>query len=219
MSGAKRAEKLEQLARDGLKRSLHTRQAVGGKFTVDGAEILNFSSNDYLNFAGDERVKSASRDAIERRGAGATGSRLMAGTLDLHQQLERALADLVGAPAALVFGSGFLANLGVLTSLASRGDEIFADRLNHASLVDGARLSRAKVRRYHHNDMEHLESLLASSTGASRRVIVTESLFSPTYLARRLWESKTVCASPATTNLSGQRESSKGIQARRTSTT
>jgi 8-amino-7-oxononanoate synthase len=171
-------DELAALEEAGLRRTLRALPAVGGKLKVDGKPILNFSSNDYLNLAGDARLKAAAIAAIERYGCSATASRLMCGHLDLHEQLEQQLADLVGAEAALVFGSGFLTNLGVIGALAQRHDEVFTDRLNHASLVDGAALSGAKVRRYRHLDMTQLERLLQRGQGCRRRVIVTDSLFS-----------------------------------------
>ena len=175
-------EELAEIEQAGLRRSLRAWPAVGGKFEVGGRSILNFSSNDYLDLAGDARVKAAAAAAVERYGCGATASRLMCGHLDLHEQLEAALSDLLGAEAALVFGSGFLTSLGVITALADRHDVIYADRLNHASLVDGAALSGAKVRRYRHLDLTQLESMLAdgpsSGPAPGKRLIITESVFS-----------------------------------------
>jgi 8-amino-7-oxononanoate synthase len=163
---------------DDLHRVLRTLPGVGGRIERDGRTVLNLSSNDYLNLAGDPRLKAAAVGGIEKYGCGATASRLMSGHLDLHEELEAALARLTGREAALVFGSGFLTNLGALTTLAGRGDAIFADRLNHASLVDGARLSGARLHRYRHADAEHLETLLAGETRARRRIVVTDSVFS-----------------------------------------
>ena len=173
-------DELALIEQAGLRRVLHSLPASGGKLRVDGRWILNFSSNDYLDLAGDARVKAAAVAAIERFGCGATASRLMGGQLDLHEQLEAAVAKLVGGASALVFGSGFLTSLGVITALANRHDEIFADRLNHASLVDGAALSGAKVHRYRHLDLAHLEAMLRRSPGAppGRRLIVSDSVFS-----------------------------------------
>jgi 8-amino-7-oxononanoate synthase len=140
--------------------------------------FLNFSSNDYLNLAQDERVKRAAANATMRLGASAGASRLMTGHLEIHAELETALANYLQQESALVFGSGFLTNLGVLTALADRHDVIFSDRLNHASLIDGALQSRAKVVRYRHNDMAELEQMLQSTTGPGQKIIVTESVFS-----------------------------------------
>ncbi|MHC4787887.1 MAG: 8-amino-7-oxononanoate synthase [Planctomycetota bacterium] len=172
------AGELASLSAQGLLRTLRPLPATGGTFLWQGRQITNFSSNDYLNLASDARLKAASIAAIKAHGCGATASRLMSGHLELHEEIERALSRLTGQEAALVFGSGFLTNLGVLTALAGRQDTIFADRLNHASLVDGARLSRARLVRYAHNDPSRLESLLSKHKGPGRKLIVTDSLFS-----------------------------------------
>jgi 8-amino-7-oxononanoate synthase len=171
------ADELEKLAGEGLLRSLTTRAHLGGKYVELGRTVLNFSSNDYLDLAGDERLKAAAIEAVTMLGCGATASRLMAGSHSLHETLEAKLAAFAGRETALVFGSGFLANLGVLAALAGRRTAVFADRLNHASLVDGARMSGARLFRYRHNDVGHLEELLKTNTG-QRRVIVSDSVFS-----------------------------------------
>jgi 8-amino-7-oxononanoate synthase len=139
---------------------------------------LNFASNDYLDLASADEVKAASVAAVNRLGCGASASRLMSGHLQAHEDLETALASLTGGESALVFGSGFLANLGVVTALARRGDDIFCDRLNHASLIDGIRLSGAKLERYAHKDVADLEKRLQASRTRGRRLIVTDSIFS-----------------------------------------
>jgi 8-amino-7-oxononanoate synthase len=137
-----------------------------------------FSSNDYAGLARDPRVVAAAQAALAAHGAGASASRLMAGQLDIHAQLEAALAGFLGVEAALVFPSGYQANIGVLTALAGRDAAIYSDALNHASLIDGARLSRAVVHVYPHNDVGALEELLARDAGTGRKLIVTESVFS-----------------------------------------
>ena len=172
------AQECDALSKEGLLRTLRVLPAAGGKIVVDGRAVLNFSSNDYLKLAGDDRVKSASARAVAECGCGATASRLMSGSLALHEELERRLARLVGCERALVFGSGFLTNLGVVTSLAGRGDAIFADRLCHASLIDGARLSGARFHRFGHNDVAHLEELLRRHAPKGRSVILSDSVFS-----------------------------------------
>jgi 8-amino-7-oxononanoate synthase len=174
---------LAALRRQGLLRQLRTLPECGARIRLAGGRVvLNLSSNDYLGLADDPRVKAGAIAAVERLGCSARASRLMAGDLELCEQLEADLALLVGTEAALVFGSGFLANLGVLTAAAGRGDEVFADRLNHASLTDGMQLSGARWRRYRHKDAGHLASLLAKCAadggGAGRRVVVTDSIFS-----------------------------------------
>jgi 8-amino-7-oxononanoate synthase len=145
----------------------------------DGRRLLNLSSNNYLGLADHPAVKAAMAAAAER-GAGATSSRLVVGT-DRHSlELEQRIAAFKGVEAALLFGTGYLANLGVLSAILSRDDAVFSDRLNHASIWDGIRLSRATLYRYDHADADHLESLLCESEGRghARRLIVTESVFS-----------------------------------------
>jgi 8-amino-7-oxononanoate synthase len=170
---------LDRLEREGLLRRTVVSAGVGGKVWLeDGRAILNFSSNDYLNLSQDGHVKRRAQEAIERWGCGATASRLMCGTLALHEELEAALARMIGGEAALVFSSGFGMNVGVLFAIAGRDDVIFADRLSHASLIDGARLSGATLKRYAHNDVESLERLLRSTPCRGHRLIVCESVFS-----------------------------------------
>jgi 8-amino-7-oxononanoate synthase len=170
---------LDQLEREGLLRHTVVSAGVGGKLPGgDGDAVLNFSCNDYLDLARNPHVKHRAQQAIERWGCGAAASRLMAGTLALHEELESALARLTGGESALVFGSGFAMNVGLLFALAGRGDTIFADRLSHASLIDGARLSGAALRRYAHNDSASLERLLRAAPAQGQRFIVCESVFS-----------------------------------------
>ncbi len=140
-----------------------------GYMELDGRRLLNLSSNDYLGLAAKLSLASDL--------PGATASRLVVGNHPAYAALEARMADLKGTEAALVFGSGYLANIGTIPALVGRGDTIFADRLNHASLVDGMLLSRATIRRYRHNDPEHLASLLEADTGA-RKLIVTDAVFS-----------------------------------------
>lgn len=169
---------LQALREQGLYRALRPMPAVGGVFHHEGERWLNFSSNDYLDLAREERVREAAHGALDRWGTGATASRLMTGHLELHEALEERLAAFLSTEAALVFGSGFLANLGVLTALTGPGDLILADKLNHASLVDGMRLSGARWMRYRHNDPAHLEQLLIENPVKGRCLIVTDSVFS-----------------------------------------
>ena len=168
---------LARLDEEGLRRSLRALPGAGGKLTISGRTYLNFSSNDYLNLANDPRVKAASAEALARWGCSASASRLMTGHLDLHEALEADLAHLAGTETALVFGSGFLTNLGVLSALCGRTDTLFADRLNHASLIDGMRLTGVQHHRYRHGDLAHLEELLAGPV-RGQRVIATDSIFS-----------------------------------------
>src|SRR5690606_5157563 len=162
------SDELIAIQDEGLYRRLRTLPTVGGSFEWDGRRILNFSSNDYLDLARAKALKAAAHAAIDTYGCGATASRLMAGQTDIHARLEQRLAAWLGTESALVFGTGFQANLGVLTALTGPGDLIFSDRLNHASLIDGCRLSKAEVHRFEHNDLDHLESLLNAHTTRGR---------------------------------------------------
>ncbi len=171
-------KELASLKEQGLLRDLYVLPETGDDSSVSGAMRLNFSSNDYLGLARDQRLKDAAIQAVNRFGNGATASRLLAGHLKIHEELELDLARMMGSEAALVFGSGFLTNLGVLSTLAEQGDEIFSDWLNHASLIDGIRLSRADCSRYRHKDLGHLEDLLKKCRVTGKKVIVSESLFS-----------------------------------------
>ncbi len=177
-SGFSFEDELAALEEDGLSRKLAALPAAGGKLTIDGREVLNFSSNDYLNLANDPRLKEAAKAAVDAYGCGATASRLMAGDLVLHERLEARLARLVRHEAALVFPSGFQANLGAITTLAGEDGVIFSDELNHASIVDGCRLAKAQVHIYPHRDMQHLEELLQLCHGGGRRVVVSDAGFS-----------------------------------------
>ena len=149
----------------------------GGKLRLDGREVLNFSYNDYLGLSKHSRVVSAAKRALDEFGAGATASRLVTGTLPLHEELEQRVAHFKGYPAALLFGSGFLTNSGIIPSVVGRDDTVLADKLVHASLIDAVTLSRATLLRFRHNDVPHLEELLAKKS-AGRRLVVTESVFS-----------------------------------------
>lgn len=149
----------------------------GGKLRLDGREVLNFSCNDYLGLSKHPRVVSAAKRALDEFGAGATASRLVTGTLPLHEELEQRVAHFKGYPAALLFDSGFLTNAGIIPSVVGRDDTVLADKLVHASLIDAVTLSRATLLRFRHNDVPHLEELLAKRT-SGRRLVVTESVFS-----------------------------------------
>ena len=130
----------------------------GPVLTVDGREVLNFSSNNYLGLANHPKLAAAAKEAIDCYGVGAGASRLISGNMKLHEELEERLADFKGTQAALVFNSGFQANTGILSTLTGEGDAIFSDALNHASIIDGCRLSRAKTFVYPHCDLDHLEA-------------------------------------------------------------
>lgn len=173
------AAKLAEVERNGLYRRLRpVSGAQDAIVTLDGREALLLSSNNYLGLANHPALKRAAQDAIERYGCGAGASRLISGDMALHQELERRLAELKNAEAALVFPSGYHANIGVISALMGPGDAIFSDALNHASIIDGCRLSRAHVQIYRHGDMAHLTQLLATCPRSGRRLIVTDSVFS-----------------------------------------
>jgi 8-amino-7-oxononanoate synthase len=149
----------------------------GPEVEIDGRRVLCFASNDYLGLAGDDRLVRASIAALERAGAGAAASPLISGHMEPHDQLERELAEWMGSEAAILFGSGYHANIGTIAALVGPEDEIFSDALNHASLIDGCRLARARVSIYPHRDTRALGRALEASR-ARRRLVVTDSVFS-----------------------------------------
>ena len=170
---------LDEVKSRGLERSARVYPEAGGKSTLDGEEILNFSSNDYLDLSRHRHVMDCAREALDRYGVGATASRLVTGTLPIHEELEERLAREKGYPAALVFGSGYMANAGTIPVLAGRDDLIFADKLIHASMIDACKLSGAKLVRFAHNDVQSLEQrLIQHSDSGSRKLVITESVFS-----------------------------------------
>ena len=172
------AVELAALESAGLKRERRLLQSPQGpRVTVDGREYLAFCSNDYLGLARHPALVAAARDGAERYGVGAGASHLVLGHCTPHAELERVLASFVALPRALLFSTGYHANLGIVTALAGRGDAVFGDRLNHASLNDAALLSRARFRRYPHGDLAALGRLLAASR-ARRKLIVTDAVFS-----------------------------------------
>jgi len=149
----------------------------GARVTVDGRDYVAFCSNDYLGLASHPRLIEAARQGAARYGVGAGASHLILGHSTAHHDLEKRLAAFAGFPRALLFSTGYLANIGAVTALVGREDAVFADRLNHASLNDAVLLSRAAFKRYPHLDLASLERLLAGST-ARRRLIVTDAVFS-----------------------------------------
>ncbi|MCM8813374.1 MAG: 8-amino-7-oxononanoate synthase [Candidatus Omnitrophica bacterium] len=171
---------LAQRRQDGLMRTVHTiEERTAGVITIAGRRYLDFSSNDYLGLAEHPNLAAAGRDAILRWGTGAGASRLLSGSQTLHRAVEEAAAVFKGKERALVYNSGYQANLGIISALCGKQDVIFADRLAHASLLDGAQLSGARLIRFAHNDPEHLRRLLARERGNYRdALIVTESVFS-----------------------------------------
>lgn len=170
---------LERLKQAGLYRNLRKVEGEQGPTLIlDGKEVLNFSSNNYLGLANHPALREAAKEAIDRYGCGSGASRLISGNMTLHEELEEKIAELKGTEAALVFNSGFQANVGILSTLVGEGDVIFSDALNHASIIDGCRLSRAKTVVYPHCDLGRLESGLKEAPSNGQRLIVTETLFS-----------------------------------------
>lgn len=170
---------LQKLAREHLLREISVLDSPSGPLmSLNGQNTLQFASNDYLGLANHPQLKHAALKAIEQFGVGAGASRLISGNLTPHDDLEKALARFFGTEAALILSSGYAANIGIIPSLIAPEGIIFADRLCHASLIDGCRLSRAKLRVFHHNDIDHLKSLLAKRTPNHPTLIVTEGVFS-----------------------------------------
>jgi len=151
----------------------------GGRVFFKDKEYIDFSSNDYLGLSDHPQLKEASKKGADSLGTGACASRLLSGDLNIHHQLEKKIAEFKEKESALIFNSGYQANLGILSALYTRGDVIFSDRLNHASIVDGMRLCQAKIFRFIHNDPGHLENLLKSQRHKFKNaLIITETIFS-----------------------------------------
>ncbi len=170
---------LEDLDGKGLRRNLRQLSgAQGREIVIEGRKVLNFCSNNYLGLADDPRLGQASADCVQKEGFGSGASRLVCGDMNAHRDLEKKVAEFKGAEDCLVFSTGYMANVGIISSVFGRDDIIFSDRLNHASIVDGIRLSQAQCKRYAHQDMRALENLLKVSGRFRRRGIITDSVFS-----------------------------------------
>lgn len=172
-------DELDQIRSKELYRS--TRLISGrqsARIVHDGRELLLLCSNNYLGLAEHPALAEASRRAVERFGTSSGASRLVSGTMELHEELERAVAAFKGSPAALIFNSGHAANTGIIPALVGRGDVVFSDRLNHASIVDGILLSGARLVRYPHNDHLQLARLMEKHCGTGRALIVSDGVFS-----------------------------------------
>ena len=150
----------------------------GPRIRIDGRELINMSSNDYLGLANDPVLREAAMAGAETWGGGAGAVRTIAGTLDVHQALETEIAAWKGVEATLVFQSGFAGNLGAIPALVGRGDVILSDELNHASIIDGCRLSRAEIRRFAHADADSLREQLAACEPDRRKLVITDGVFS-----------------------------------------
>ncbi|PIS30138.1 8-amino-7-oxononanoate synthase [Candidatus Saganbacteria bacterium CG08_land_8_20_14_0_20_45_16] len=163
----------------GLFRELKTIEKISGaKVTIAGKEYLNFCSNNYLGLAGHPKVKAKAIEAINEFGFGAGASRLICGNTTIHEKLEAKLAKFKNREAAIVFTTGYMANLGTITALVDENDTIIIDRLNHASIIDACKLSKAKLQVYPHLDMKALENILQKSGMYKKRLIVTDHVFS-----------------------------------------
>ncbi len=170
---------LENLRQQGLYNNVRTIASPQGAWlVVDGKRVLNFCSNNYLGLANDSRLRDAAKRAVDQFGAGPAAVRSIAGTLTLHRELETRLAKFKGAQAAIAFQSGFASNLGTIAALVGKEDVIFSDELNHASIIDGARLSGAKIVRYAHNDPAALEAAIKEENTYRRALIITDGVFS-----------------------------------------
>jgi 8-amino-7-oxononanoate synthase len=178
MSPVNLQEQLSEIESLGLRRRrLIIETAQGPRIRVGGRDLLAFCSNDYLGLANHPALIEAACDGARRFGVGAGASHLITGHFAAHQALEEELAAFVGLPRALLFSTGYMANIGVVTTLVERGDTVFVDRLNHASLNDAALLSRAQLVRYPHLDLAALESRMASSA-SKRKLVITDAVFS-----------------------------------------
>jgi glycine C-acetyltransferase len=173
-------QEIDGLKEQGLYNRIRTiGSAQGAWLTVDGKNVLNFCSNNYLGLANHPRVVEAAQEATKKYGVGPAAVRSIAGTMDLHVQLEQRLAKFKGAEDVITFQSGFTANLGTISALVGKEDVIFSDRLNHASIIDGSRLSGAKIIPYEHNDPSALEDAIKDNASNFRRaLIITDGVFS-----------------------------------------
>jgi 8-amino-7-oxononanoate synthase len=172
-------EHLDALESQGLRRALRRVDRRSKAIIHIGASsYVDFASNDYLGLAGDPRIAAAATDALCTNGTGSTAARSISGNYAIHEEVERQIAAFKGTDAALLFTSGYAANLGAIPALVKRGDAVYTDKLNHASLIDGCRLSRAEVRIFPHCDIAALRRMLAMDTGFRRKMIVVDSVFS-----------------------------------------
>ena len=152
---------------------------IGTEITIDGCQYISLASNNYLGLAGDPRLAKGAVDALQRYGSGAGASPLVSGYSTIHRELEERIAEMKGAEDCLLFPSGYQANLGTISTLVGRGDVVFSDELNHASIIDGCRLSQARISVYKHRDLDHLRTLIQQTPiDGGRRLIVTDAVFS-----------------------------------------
>ena len=172
-------EALAQMERDGLHRTLRRLQGEQlARARFDGQEVVNLSSNNYLGLTTHPRLREAALEAVRALGVGSRSVRTIAGTMELHMELERRIAAFKKTEASVVFQSGFAANAGTVSALLGKGDLILSDELNHASIIDGARLSRADIKVFPHRDVKALERLLEETREVKRRLVITDGVFS-----------------------------------------
>jgi glycine C-acetyltransferase len=173
-------QEIDSLKDQGLYNRIRTiGSAQGARLIVDGKDVLNFCSNNYLGLANHPKIVQAAQEATKKYGVGPAAVRTIAGTTDLHLELEKRLAKFKGAEDVITFQSGFTANIGTISALVGKEDAIFSDRLNHASIIDGSRLSGARIVPYEHNDPNALEAAIQENAGSYRRaLIVTDGVFS-----------------------------------------
>ena len=175
---------IEDALDDWKRRDLHrtlvaSMGMVGAEITIDGCQYISLASNNYLGLAGDPRLAKGAVDALQRYGSGTGASPLVSGYSTIHRELEEKIAEMKRAEDCLLFPSGYQANLGTISALVGRGDIVFSDELNHASVIDGCRLSQARISVYKHRDVDHLRTLIQhASIDGGRRLIVTDAVFS-----------------------------------------
>lgn len=173
-------EKIQELKDEGVYRKLAVLETANeSEVTLNGKRVINLSSNNYLGFANHPRLKKASIEAVEKYGVGAGAVRTIIGNMDIHEELEKVLAEFKREEAAFLFQSGFNCNAGTIQAIAQKGDIIISDELNHASIIDGARLSRADKAIYKHSDMDSLEQVLKENRDKYENIlIITDGIFS-----------------------------------------
>ena len=172
-------EELDGIRKAGLFRTLRTiEEGKGARVKIRGKELINFCSNNYLGLAGHPEVVRKTKEILKKHGVGSGASRLVSGNFEIHDELEAKIAEYEGMPASIVFPTGYMANLGTMQALVGAGDAVIIDRLNHASIIDGARISGAKLLVYPHRDMEELEHILKNAQIFKKRLIVSDHIFS-----------------------------------------
>ena len=172
-------EELDGIRKAGLFRTLRTsEEGKGARVRIRGKEFINFCSNNYLGLAGHPEVIRKTKEILKKHGVGSGASRLVSGNFEIHDELEAKISKYEGTPASIVFPTGYMANLGTMQALVGAGDAVIIDRLNHASIIDGAKISGAKLLVYPHKDMEDLEHILKNAQIFKKRLIVTDHVFS-----------------------------------------